>query len=102
MIEPNGTFEEDIGNIVGLFGGRTLKEGEEMLEFMKDYKPQAVSDGYAARISSSGMSAARLSIIKDTHILVPRIHGLPKQIFGSIETRLRSSSLVIMFRPECQ
>jgi hypothetical protein len=42
-----GTFEEDSRDILTVNGVRTIKEEKEMLEFMNDYAPSKITDGYA-------------------------------------------------------
>jgi len=42
------------------------------------------------------MPAAKLSTIRDTHTRVPRMHGLPKAIVGSMVIRLSNSCLSVL------
>lgn len=55
-----------------------------------------VNWGYSAMISSIVIPLARKSRIRDTQIHVPRMHGLPKQTFGSTTIRWRSEFIVYL------
>src|SRR5207247_3025330 len=51
--------------------------------------------GYSSRMSWTVQPLARKSRMRDTQMRCPRIHGLPKQIFGLMEIRDSNSVLVM-------
>src|ERR1035437_9667889 len=61
---------------------------------MAEKMSSRLSCGYSARSSSIVRPSANISRTNDTHIRVPLMHGLPKQMLGLTDIRSNSSFIV--------